>query len=178
MLRLSAALPALIFAAVAAGLGFSLRNDPHKMPSTLIDKALPTFTLPPLDGRSEGFASNDVKGRVSLINVFASWCPQCQVEHPTLLGLAAAGKVPLYGVNWKDKPGDGQRWLTAHRSPYLKAGDDRNGRLGIDLGVTGVPETFVVDREGRVRYRHAGPITPDVWQETFVPLILALGASP
>jgi cytochrome c biogenesis protein CcmG/thiol:disulfide interchange protein DsbE len=91
-----------------------------------------------------------------------------------LMALAEEGTVPIYGISWKDRPGDAVRWLKANRSPYVRVGDDRSGRLGIDLGVTGVPETFVIDRTGRVRYRHAGPITADVWREAFEPLLAQL----
>ncbi len=166
--------PILVFVAVAVGFGFALTNDPRKMPSQLIDRATPEFKLPPLEAGGDGLASSELKGRVTLLNVFASWCPGCRVEHPTLLRIAKAGDIPLYGIDWKDKPGDGLKWLKAHQNPYLKVGDDASGRLGIDMGVTGVPETFVIDAGGRIRYRHAGPITEDVWQETFEPLLAEL----
>jgi cytochrome c biogenesis protein CcmG, thiol:disulfide interchange protein DsbE len=166
--------PVLAFAVIAVALGFSLTNDPKKMPSQLVDKPAPVFQLPSLDGASPGLATADFKGEVSLVNIFASWCAGCRVEHPTLLKIQQEKRVPLYGINWKDKPGDGLKWLNAHRSPYEKVGDDRSGRLGIDLGVTGVPETFVIDRTGRIRYRHAGPVTDDVWAETFAPLLADL----
>lgn len=168
--------PIALFVAVATGLGFSLRNDPKKMPSTLIDKPAPAFALAALEPGGRGFSNSDLGDQVALVNVFASWCQGCRVEHPTLMRLARDKTVPLYGINWKDKPGDGVRWLKAHQSPYLRVGDDANGRLGIDLGVTGVPETFVVDRTGRIRYRHAGPLTEDVWQEVFEPLLAELRA--
>jgi len=174
MLKPSRLAPLALFAAIAAVLGFSLSNDPRKMPSMLIDKPTPGFTLPSLEGGGAGLASADFEGEVVLLNVFASWCPGCRIEHPTLLRLAADGKLPLYGIDWKDKPGDGARWLGRYKSPYLKVGDDRTGRTGIDLGVTGVPETFVIDRTGRIRYRHAGPVTEEVWQETFEPLLAEL----
>jgi cytochrome c biogenesis protein CcmG/thiol:disulfide interchange protein DsbE len=176
MHRLLALVPILLFAAVSLGLGLSLSNDPRKLPSMLIDKAMPTFTLASLGDDGRGFTNKDLTGKVALLNVFASWCPVCRVEHPTLMSLANNGTVPIYGLNWKDRPGNGARWLKANKSPYVRIGDDPSGRLGIDLGVTGVPETFVVDRTGRIRYRHAGPITDDVWRETFEPLIAELGA--
>ena len=166
--------PILAFAAIAIGLGFALTNDPRKMPSTLIDRPTPKFALAPLEAGTTGFQTEDLSGKVALVNIFASWCAGCRVEHPTLLRIAKDGAIPLYGINWKDKPGDGLKWLKTQRNPYLKVGDDQNGRLGIDLGVTGVPETFVVDRTGRIRYRHAGPITEDVWHETFEPLLASL----
>ena len=166
--------PLLLFASIAIGLGFALTNDPRKMPSTLIDRPTPKFALAPLEAGTTGFQTEDLSGKVALVNIFASWCAGCRVEHPTLLRIAKDGAIPLYGINWKDKPGDGLKWLKTQRNPYLKVGDDQNGRLGIDLGVTGVPETFVVDRTGRIRYRHAGPITEDVWHETFEPLLASL----
>jgi cytochrome c biogenesis protein CcmG/thiol:disulfide interchange protein DsbE len=168
-------LPLAIFVAIASGLGFALTNDPRRMPSTLIDRPAPRFALSPLDGAGQGLGTEDLSGKVALLNVFASWCAGCRVEHPTLLRIARQGTIPLYGINWKDKPGEGLKWLKTHRDPYLKVGDDSSGRLGIDLGVTGVPETFVIDRTGRIRYRHAGPITEDVWQQTFEPLLASLG---
>ena len=166
--------PVLVFAIIAIGFAFALMGDPRKMPSTLIDRPAPGFDLPPLESGTSGLSNKDLGGRVMLVNVFASWCPGCRAEHPTLMRIAGAGKVPLYGIDWKDKPGDGLKWLKAQRNPYLKVGDDANGRTGIDLGVTGVPETFVIDATGRIRYRHAGPITDDVWQDTFEPLLASL----
>ena len=167
-------LPLAVFVLLAGFLMKGLWLDPHQVPSPLIDKPAPAFALPAVDGTGKGLASEDLKGEVKLLNVFASWCPGCRLEHPTLLHLSAAGKVPLYGLNWKDKPGDGARWLKANKSPYITVGDDRSGRIGIDLGVTGVPETFVIDRTGRIRYRHAGPVTEDVWAEVFEPLLAEL----
>lgn len=167
-------LPAAAFAALAIVLGFALRNDPRKMPSMLIDRAPPRFSLPPLEPSQTPFKATDLDGKLALINVFASWCPQCRVEHPTLMRLSETKTVPLYGINWKDKPGKGLEWLNVHRNPYLKVGDDADGRVGIDMGVTGVPETFVIDTSGRIRYRHEGPITEQVWQETFEPLLASL----
>lgn len=166
--------PILAFGTIALCFAFALTNDPRKMPSTLIDRPVPTFALPALEQGAAGLAHTDLKGPVTLLNVFASWCPGCRVEHPTLIEIANAKAVPLYAINWKDKPGDGLKWLKAHQNPYLKVGDDPSGRLGIDLGVTGVPETFVIDGTGRIRYRHAGPITPDVWRDTFEPLLASL----
>ena len=167
-------LPLLAFALITTGLGWSLTNDPRKMPSTLIDKPTPAFELAALGDVGTGFKDSDVRGEVSLLNVFASWCAGCRVEHPTLMRLARSGEVPLYGINWKDKPADAVKWLATNKSPYRKIGADVSGRLGIDLGVTGVPETFVIDKSGRIRYRHAGPITEDVWQGTFAPLLASL----
>lgn len=173
-MRLNSLLPLALFVPLAAGLAVSLRNDPHKMPSTLIDKPTPTFRLASFDGKDGGFSSTDLQGRVTLLNVFASWCPGCRVEHPMLLKLAADSDVPIYGLNWKDSRSDGARWLARNRSPYKQVGSDESGRVGIDLGVTGVPETFVIDRSGRVRFRYPGPLTEEVWHENFEPLLNAL----
>ena len=140
----------------------------------LIDRPAPRIALAPLEAGSGKLRNADLGGEVALLNVFASWCPACRAEHPTLLRLGRQQVIPLYGIDWKDKPGDGLRWLNQHGDPYLKTGDDPDGRTGIDMGVTGVPETFVVDRTGRIRYRHAGPVTEDVWHETFEPLIASL----
>jgi len=109
--------------------------------------------------------------------VFASWCVSCHVEHPLLMELAAVGDIPIYGLNWKEKPGDGKAWLDRFGNPYELIGDDQNGRVAIDLGVTGAPETFVVDKDGRVRYVYVGPITPRAWEETLQPLIEELRKS-
>ena len=175
MQRLLFLVPALVFAVVSTALGFSLLNAPRKMPAMLIDKAMPPFVLASLDHDSHGFSGEDLKGNVVLLNVFASWCGSCRVEHPTLMALANGGIVPIYGVNWKDRAGDGARWLRTNKSPYVRVGEDRSGRFGNDLGVTGVPETFVIDRTGRIRYRHAGPVTDEAWRDTFVPIMAWLG---
>ena len=138
MTKFTALVPALIFAAIAAGLGLSLTNDPHKMPSMLIDKPPPKFELPAVDGTGKPLSSGALKGEIMLLNVYASWCPGCRVEHPTLMKLAAAKTIPLYGLNWKDKPREG----------------------------------------GRIRYRHAGPVTEDVWHNVFEPLLANLRTGP
>jgi cytochrome c biogenesis protein CcmG, thiol:disulfide interchange protein DsbE len=174
MRRVVYLMPVLLFILLALGLGFSLTNDPSKMPSLLIDKAVPAFALASPDKDGKGFSSADLRGKVSLLNVFASWCAGCRVEHPMLMQLAGKSSVSIYGINWRDSPRNGERWLKANQSPYARVGFDENGRVGIDLGVTGVPETFVIDRSGRVRYRYAGPLTEDVWHEIFEPLLAQL----
>lgn len=171
MKRLIAIAPLLMFGAITAALGFSLSNDPSRLPSMLLDKKAPHFNLPPLGDGPNWLTSEDLKGGVSLLNVFASWCHGCQSEHQMLMRLAHNPSVRLFGVNWKDKPGAGARWLAKHGNPYQLVGEDRDARLGLDLGVTGVPETFIIDRNGRIRHRHAGPITEDAWHNVFAPLI-------
>lgn len=173
--RLMRIVPAAIFLAIAGVLGFALTNDPRQMPSQLIDKPVPAFALKGLTLGDAGLNSGDFgKGEVKLVNIFASWCAGCRVEHPTLMRIAAEKRAPLYAINWKDKPGDGLKWLKTNMNPYEKVGEDANGRVGIDLGVTGVPETFVIDKGGRIRYRHAGAVTDEVWVSTFAPLIAEL----
>jgi cytochrome c biogenesis protein CcmG/thiol:disulfide interchange protein DsbE len=167
------------FAVILATFAFSLRNDPHKMPSMLIDKAAPAFALASLYGdREAGLSSEDLKGAPSLLNVFASWCPACRVEHPFLMRLANSRKFKIVGIDWKDGQQKGQRWLAEHQSPYSRVGFDESGRVGVDFGVTGVPETFIVDTGGRVRYRHAGPLTEEAWREVIEPLLTQLRSEP
>lgn len=174
MRRLVFLMPVIVFSVLAIGLGFSLKNDPRKMPSLLLDKAMPAFAMTSFDEDGRSFSSADLKGKVSLLNIFASWCPVCRAEHPMLMQLAEKGGVPIYGINWDDSMRNGERWLKANQSPYARVGFDESGKVGKDLGVTGVPETFVIDRSGRVRYRHAGPLTEDVWHEIFEPLLAQL----
>lgn len=171
-LRLRYTLPAAIFLALAIGLALGLTRDPGKIPSALIDKPVPEFSLPPVEGREQGLTSDDLRnGEVSLVNVFASWCGPCRIEHPLLMRLAEEGVVPIYGINYKDRPEDARRWLDQMGDPYTRTGADLDGRVGIEWGVYGVPETFVVDRTGRIRYKHIGILTPEGLEETILPLI-------
>jgi cytochrome c biogenesis protein CcmG/thiol:disulfide interchange protein DsbE len=154
--RLLYLVPAVVFLAVGIGLAVGLTRDPGTLPSALIDHPVPAFELPPLLGDA-GLSSEDLKGQVALVNVFASWCVPCRVEHPVLMRLAEEG-VPIYGINYKDPPDQAQAWLADLGNPFQKIGADRNGRVGIEWGVYGVPETFVIDAEGRIRHKHVGPI--------------------
>lgn len=176
-LRLSSFAPLAGFFVVLAGLAFSLANNPQKMPSMLIDKSTPNFTLAALDG-GDGLSSDDLKGGESLLNVFASWCPACRVEHPFLMQLADRRDLKIVGIDWKDSRQKAMRWLSERQNPYARVGADESGRVGLDFGVTGVPETFVIDRGGRVRYRHAGPLTEEVWRDVFEPLLAQLRSAP
>lgn len=169
--------PLIVFVIVGLFFAWGLTRDPSRIPSQLIDRPLPEFDLPAIQGFSEGLSSEDFKGQVTLLNVFASWCVSCHIEHPLLMELAAKGDVPIYGLNWKEKPGDGKAWLDRLGNPYSMIGDDQDGRVAIDLGVTGAPETFVVDKDGRVRYVFIGPITQRSWEETLAPLIEELRKS-
>jgi cytochrome c biogenesis protein CcmG/thiol:disulfide interchange protein DsbE len=172
MRRLVFIAPVALFALVILGFALGLGHDPSVLPSTLIGKPLPAFNLPAVRPGDAGLSSTQVAqgGQPRLLNVFASWCVSCRVEHPLLLALKAHG-VPIEGLDWKDKAADGARYLVEQGDPYQRVGNDEGGRAGIDLGVAGVPETFVVDGAGRVRYKQVGPITPDDWNRTIKPLM-------
>lgn len=175
MRRLYFLLPILLFAAVIAAFVVGLGRDPSKLPSTMIDKPLPVFDLPPVRAGDSGLKSADIQGEPRLLNVFASWCVSCRVEHPLLLALKARG-VPIDGLDWMDKADAASAYLVANGDPYARVGNDQPGRAGIDLGVAGVPETFIVDRRGKVRYKQIGPITEDDWKGTISPLLERLRA--
>lgn len=168
------ALPMVIFAGIAVAFAWGLTRDPQVLPSALIGKPVPTFSLPPVQGRRLGLSSADLKGEVSLVNVFASWCVACRAEHPLFMQLAAGKVVPINGLNYKDAPQDAADWLDRLGDPYSRTGTDRDGRVAIDWGVTGVPETFVIDASGRVAYKQVGPVTQQGLDETILPLITRL----
>lgn len=168
-------LPVLAFAAVGVFLALGLGRDPATLPSVLIDQPAPAFTLPPLAGRDErGLSRADLGGRPMLVNVFASWCVPCRIEHPVLEQLAREG-VTIHAINYKDDPVDALSFLRTLGDPFERVGADRQGRAAIDWGVYGVPETFVIDREGRIRYRHVGPLQPRDVERTIRPLLEQLG---
>ena len=168
-------LPAALFAAVMVAFVIGLGHDPSQLPSTLIGKPLPAFALAPVRPGGPGLKSSDLRGEPRLLNVFASWCVSCRLEHPVLLALKARG-VPIEGLDWMDEAADGAKYLADNGDPYGLVGNDRSGRAGIDLGVAGVPETFVVDGRGVVRYKQVGPITPEDWERTIKPLMARLAA--
>lgn len=171
-------IPLLVFLVLAVFFGIGLTMNPREIPSPLIGKAVPDFSLPAVKGRALGLSSADLRGEVALVNVFASWCAACRDEHPLLMQVSAAGTVPIHGLNYKDKPDDAARWLDELGDPYTRTGADVAGRVGIDWGVYGVPETFVIDRDGRIAYKHIGPITPNAWSEKLLPLIRQLQEQP
>ena len=176
MKRLVYFVPAAALLVIAGLLWLGLGRDPSALPSTLIDRPLPAFQLQPIrPGEARGLQTTDLSGRPMLLNVFASWCVGCRVEHPFLMELEQQGVV-IQGLNWKDPPGAGAAWLTEHGDPYARIGEDPDGRVGIDLGVSGAPETFIVDASGRVRHRHVGPITPEVWDAELRPILDRLEA--
>ena len=166
--------PLLAFGCIAAALGIGLTLKPQEIPSALIGRPVPIFSLPPVRGRTLGLSSADLKGQVSLVNVFASWCVACRAEHPLLLRLAKELPVPIYGIDYKDKPDDGAHWLDTMGDPYARTGADIDGRVSIDWGVYGVPETYVVDRDGQIAFKQIGPITPGDLETKILPLIKRL----
>ncbi len=160
-----------LFAVVVALFAVGLTMDPRKLPSALLDKPAPEFDLPPLTDTNPGFKTADLKGQVSLVNFFASWCVPCRVEHPVLMRLAREGKVAVHGIAWKDGKKNASDFLAELGNPYRRIGFDPNNKAGIDFGVYGVPETYVVDRDGRIRYKVVGPLGPDELNERVLPLI-------
>ena len=153
-------------------LAVGLTLNPREVPSPLIGKPVPAFDLPPVKGRTLGLSSADLgKGEVALVNVFASWCVACREEHPVLMDLKERGLVPIHGLNYKDQPDDAARWLAEWGDPYTRTGADVDGRVGIDWGVYGVPETFVIGPDGRIAYKYIGPITPEFVSEQLMPMI-------
>jgi cytochrome c biogenesis protein CcmG/thiol:disulfide interchange protein DsbE len=177
MKRLLFLSPLIVVGVLFAYFALGLTRDPQLLPSALIDRPFPAMDLPPIDGHPKGFATADLGGEVALVNIFGSWCVACRIEHPLLMALTAAGEIPIYGIAWKEKQSaDTAAWLRQHGDPYRLVGFDGSGRAAIDLGVTGAPETFPVDKAGRIRYKQVGPITEDVWRLDLKPLIDKLAA--
>ena len=170
-------IPIGLFALLGVLLAYGLKLDPHKIPSPLVDKPLPAFSLPTLEKPEISFANADLHGKVVLINVWASWCVACKQEHPVLMRLASEKRVPLIGLNYKDKRVDAMQLLRTEGNPYDLSIMDADGRVGIDWGVYGVPETFVIDKQGVIRYKYIGPISTEVWEQTLLPLVEKLSAS-
>lgn len=166
--------PVMIFAALAALLGWALTHNPREIPLALIRKPVPQFSLPPVQGRTLGLSNADLVGEVSLVNVFASWCVACRDEHPLFMQLKAGGDVPIHGLNSKDQPDNAARWLNTLGDPSRRTGADRDGRIAIDWGVYGVPETFVITKDGRIAHKHIGPLIPKDIEATILPLVRRL----
>ena len=173
MRRLPYLLPVLLFIAVAGYFAVGLTRDPQTLPSAMIDKPVPAFALPPAIEGVPGLSDADLKGQVALVNIFASWCAPCRIEHPLLTGLAREG-VTIFGINQKDKPQAVARFLAELGNPYARIGADTDGRVSIDWGVYGVPETYVIDRDGHIRYRHVGVLTAKDVEQTIRPLLREL----
>jgi cytochrome c biogenesis protein CcmG, thiol:disulfide interchange protein DsbE len=167
-------IPLVLFAVLLVFLAIGLGRDPHEIPSPLINKPAPAFQLAQLKDPSKAFSAEEMKGKVWLLNVWASWCFSCREEHPFLLEYARSGAVPIYGLNSKDKREDALAWLGDLGDPYVLSVSDLDGSVGIDYGVYGAPETYLIDRNGVIRFKYVGPVTPDVWQGKILPLVKEL----
>jgi cytochrome c biogenesis protein CcmG/thiol:disulfide interchange protein DsbE len=171
---LIAALPAVVFLAIVAAFLWGLFNNDDGLPSTMIGRDIPEFDLPPIEGRGKGLTTADLRGEVSLVNIWASWCVPCRVEMPLLVELAQTDSVPIHGINLKDKPAAARRFLAELGDPYDRIGADNSGRTAIDWGVYGVPETFVIDAKGRIAYKHVGPFNRRSLKEDILPVVRRL----
>ncbi len=172
-------LPLVFFLVIGVFLGIGLFLDPSLIPSPLIGKDVPEFKLPPVKGRKLGLESADLrKGEVSIVNVFASWCVSCLEEHPLLMRLGKLDTVQLHGLNYKDKPDAAAGWRKKYGDPYKRIGADIKGLVDIDWGVYGVPETFVIDKQGKIAYKVIGPVNEKILKETLLPLIEKLNKAP
>jgi cytochrome c biogenesis protein CcmG, thiol:disulfide interchange protein DsbE len=164
----------LIFAVLLGFLGIGLNLKPHELPSPLLDKPAPAFSLSVLDAPERVQGPQDLRGRVWLLSVWASWCSACREEQPAMLAFARTGAVPIYGLNYKDRSDDALRWLARFGNPYVSSFSDAGGLVGIDYGVYGVPETFVIDKQGVIRHKLVGPLTAETIRDTLLPLLKRL----
>ena len=171
-------IPLALFLALVGFLAVGLTRDPHEVPSPLVGRPAPAFTLlrlaPGASAEATHFSPADMQGKVWMLNVWASWCVSCRQEHPVLMELARSAVVPLVGLDYKDGRADAQGWLAQHGDPYLLSAVDSDGRVGIDYGVYGVPETYVIDKAGTIRYKQIGPITGELLQGKILPLVREL----
>jgi cytochrome c biogenesis protein CcmG/thiol:disulfide interchange protein DsbE len=167
-------IPLGIFIVLAGFLGVGLKLNPREVPSPLVDKPAPAFSLPMLADPAVRMTAAEMKGQVWVLNVWASWCVPCLAEHPYVTQMARTAGVKVIGLNYKDKPQDAAAWLARHGDPYTGIVADRDGRVGIDYGVYGVPETFIIDRDGIIRYKQIGPITPEALRDKLLPLLKKL----
>lgn len=164
------------FALLVVVFVIGLQRDPSVLPSPYIDKPAPAFDLPSLTRPEGRVGTEQIRGKVALINVWATWCVGCREEHPFLMQLAERGGVPIYGINWRDDKGEALRWLAQYGDPYVDSGFDEDGRVGIDWGVYGAPETFLLNADGIVLHKHLGPLSAAIWERDFMPLIDPAGA--
>ena len=167
-------IPLGVFALLVAFFAIGLTRDPREVPSPLVDKPAPGFRLQQLHEPELPFTPEQMKGKVWLLNVWASWCVSCRVEHPLLVDMSKRNVVPIVGLNYKDKREDGVQWLTKFGNPYALSAYDVEGKVGIDYGVYGVPETFVIDKQGVIRYKQIGPVTPGLLEQKILPLVRTL----
>jgi cytochrome c biogenesis protein CcmG/thiol:disulfide interchange protein DsbE len=164
-------LPLVLFLVLVGFLYVGLGLHPHEVPSPLIGKPAPAFSLPQLHQPNKRFSAAEMKGKVWLLNVWASWCESCKDEHPILVALAQEHAVPIYGLDYKDKREDAEAWLREAGNPYTVVASDTDGRVGINYGVYGVPETYVIDKQGIIRYKQIGPVTLENLKDTILPLV-------
>jgi len=164
-------IPLVLFVVLVIFLAIGLGRDPHEVPSPLIGKAAPTFQLPQLKDPGKSFSAQQMRGKVWLLNVWASWCVSCREEHPLLLDYARSAAVPIYGLNYKDKREDALDWLEQLGDPYVLSAADEDGRVAIDYGVYGAPETYLIDRDGVIRFKQVGAVTPEIWERKILPLV-------
>ena len=169
-------LPFVLFIVLVAFFAKGLFLNPREVPSPFIGRAAPAFTLPLVGNANAAFSPADMKGKVWMLNVWAPWCVSCRQEHPMLMQIARSGRIPIVGLNWKDEAREAQALLARVGNPYVAVPEDLDGRVGIDYGVTGTPETYLIDQAGVVRLKHIGPISPEVWQDKIEPKIKELGA--
>jgi len=176
-MKLRFLLPLALFGVIVAFLAVGLTRDPREVPSPLIDKPAPAFDLPQLAAADQRFTPESMKGRVWMLNVWASWCTACREEHPLLMELSKSNVIPLIGLNYKDQRPDALKTLARSGNPYQLSVHDLDGRVGINYGVYGVPETFLIDKNGVIRHKQIGPITAESWSQTILPLIEKLNQS-
>lgn len=175
-MKLKFLIPLLLFAALGVALLVGLGKNPREVPSPLIGKPAPAFTLPQLNSPQQTIGTGDMKGKVWVMNVWASWCVPCRAEHPLFVELGKQNIAPIVGLNYKNERADAQAWLKQFGDPYAAVAYDYDGRVGIDYGVYGVPETFIIDKAGVIRFKQIGPVTPEVMREKIMPLIRQLQA--
>jgi cytochrome c biogenesis protein CcmG/thiol:disulfide interchange protein DsbE len=169
-------LPLVLFVVLVGFFAKGLVLNPREVPSPFIGRMAPAFTLPLVGDANAAFSPADMKGRAWMLNVWAPWCVSCRQEHPILMQIAQSGRIPIVGLNWKDKAREAEMLLARSGSPYVAVPEDLDGRVGIDYGVTGTPETYLIDQAGIVRLKHIGPISPEVWKSKFEPKLKELGA--
>lgn len=170
-------LPLVVFLIVIAFLWRGLTRDPREVPSPLINQSVPEFSLPALTIENDSFTHKDLEREISIVNIWATWCAPCREEHPVLMEIRRTTSIPIYGINYKDDFEQANNWLRRYGNPFLKVGYDPQGRVALDWGVYGAPETFLIDQMGVIQYKHVGTLTTQVWEETFLPLVNELRAN-
>ncbi|PKO67027.1 MAG: DsbE family thiol:disulfide interchange protein [Betaproteobacteria bacterium HGW-Betaproteobacteria-17] len=169
-------LPLVLFIVLVGFFAKGLFLNPREVPSPFIGRMAPAFTLPLVGEANASFSPAEMRGKTWMLNVWAPWCVSCRQEHPLLMQIAQSGRIPIVGLNWKDKDREAASLLARTGSPYVAVPEDLDGRVGIDYGVTGTPETYLIDQAGIVRLKHIGPISPEVWKTKFEPKLKELGA--